>query len=550
MTHDPSMVSIRLFGTFSVTGPNGEDLTPRGTKVQGLIALLATEPSFKRSRLWLQDKLWSSRDTQQASGSLRQALAELRRALAPYDAVLLSDRSTVALDQSRVAVLAAEDTPPEEREFLQGLDLRDPEFEDWLRLMRSYHRERQSVPLRSQEKVTPAPQRPPFAERRVGQVIVIPADGAEGSLKMLEMLFADLVTDTVRELSDFEILRLLPERPASGALLLTIQAFAKVERTCLRVTVESALRYEGFWSDHIMFDALPLPPAGDIDCLALCHRAVMALLSAHLTEQARIGRDPDYSVVTTTALRKVFSIRRQGLLEAGEALSSIGHGRDRGLHYAIQAQLAVISFVERLSDDIRLLHEQSDESVRRALETEPGNSVVLASAANARLFINRSPEAAFALARNAVQANATNPLAWWSLSSALLYSGDSAAAYSAAVTSQHLASRTSLRFWCDFQRSLTAAVTGRYHEAIQYGESAAALAPTFRPPLRYLTALYARVGNPAAAERTVRRLVALEPDFTPKRLIADPSYPASMVRKAQLIDEQYLKWLELEMLTP
>jgi hypothetical protein len=80
--------------------------------------------------------LWSDRGQEQASGSLRQALSELRKALGPLANHLESDRDCVRLvrfetdldrdpEASRLALAGG-------REFLEGIDILDPAFGDWL----------------------------------------------------------------------------------------------------------------------------------------------------------------------------------------------------------------------------------------------------------------------------------------------------------------------------------------------------------------------------------------------------------------------------------
>jgi TolB-like protein len=135
--HSPN-IRLRLAGPLRLVRCDGTEITPRSAKAQALLALLGSAPSARRSRAWLQDKLWSDRGPEQAAASLRQALAELRRALGDCRDCLIADAGWVGLDPDRVEVqidpepadfgLAGE--PPE---FAEGLDVRDPEFEDWIR---------------------------------------------------------------------------------------------------------------------------------------------------------------------------------------------------------------------------------------------------------------------------------------------------------------------------------------------------------------------------------------------------------------------------------
>ena len=59
--HSGDELILDLGGPLRLSDAGGADLTPRARKAQGLLALLGTAPGLKRSRSWLQDKLWSDR---------------------------------------------------------------------------------------------------------------------------------------------------------------------------------------------------------------------------------------------------------------------------------------------------------------------------------------------------------------------------------------------------------------------------------------------------------------------------------------------------------
>lgn len=126
---------IRMIGVFEVRDEAGEDRTPRGAKARALLALLAQTPGHRRPRRWLEQRLWSDRGQEQASGSLRQALTELRKALGPLAGRLTSDRDCVALTGFRTDLGEAGPVRAalaQGREFLEGIDILDPAFTAWL----------------------------------------------------------------------------------------------------------------------------------------------------------------------------------------------------------------------------------------------------------------------------------------------------------------------------------------------------------------------------------------------------------------------------------
>jgi hypothetical protein len=78
-------------------------------------------------------------------------------------------------------------------------------------------------------------------------------------------------------------------------------------------------------------------------------------------------------------------------------------------------------------------------------------------------------------------------------------------------------------------------MAGELSDAIHLAEASHALAPTFAPPLRYLSALYVHAGSHDLSMDMVRKLQAREPDFTYERL-RDKEYPAAGLHRTPIID--------------
>jgi TolB-like protein/Tfp pilus assembly protein PilF len=141
-----------LLGAFALIGPDGKNITPKGQKAQALLALVATSEHGVRSRAWLCDKLWSDREPEQAFANLRQTLRQIRKCLGPHTELIEADKFTVrirldlieldtlALSEGRSSQIAGRALlrEPLDLDFLEGIDIRDPEFEEWLTTERSY----------------------------------------------------------------------------------------------------------------------------------------------------------------------------------------------------------------------------------------------------------------------------------------------------------------------------------------------------------------------------------------------------------------------------
>lgn len=140
---------LGLLGAFRFTSPEGERIEIASRKGMALIATIAMTKDGERTRGWLQEKLWGTREPEQARSSLRRELSNLRRCLNGHaEQLLLFEHDRVRLDLRHIdvdarAVLegnahdpAGESIAP--GEFLEGFDIPGEDgFEEWLREQRS-----------------------------------------------------------------------------------------------------------------------------------------------------------------------------------------------------------------------------------------------------------------------------------------------------------------------------------------------------------------------------------------------------------------------------
>ncbi len=128
---------LEVLGPFRLVAADGKRLDVSSKKGQAMVAMLALAGGGERTRSWLQDKLWGSRQQAQAQASLRNELAALRTALNTEGRTLIhADQLRVWLDLSLLHVDAREmgGRAGLSGELLEGLDIAGEEaFEDWLR---------------------------------------------------------------------------------------------------------------------------------------------------------------------------------------------------------------------------------------------------------------------------------------------------------------------------------------------------------------------------------------------------------------------------------
>ena len=139
---------LKLLGGFDSRLASGPVLDIAARKTRALLAYLALPAGRAHTRDKLVGLLWSDRADEQARSSLRQALTELGKAFGAAEPLpLIKARDTVALDPAIVGVdaldferLATSNLIGELRratalyagDLLDGLDIRDEAFEEWL----------------------------------------------------------------------------------------------------------------------------------------------------------------------------------------------------------------------------------------------------------------------------------------------------------------------------------------------------------------------------------------------------------------------------------
>lgn len=138
---------ISLLGGLQVADGADRPLPVRARKNRALLAVLASAPGKRFPREWLASLLWESHGDAQARASLRQALSALRRDLGAAAAALAADAEAVWLDPGQAEVDLARvralmDSPDPDDPgraaclvagpFLEGLELREQAFHEWL----------------------------------------------------------------------------------------------------------------------------------------------------------------------------------------------------------------------------------------------------------------------------------------------------------------------------------------------------------------------------------------------------------------------------------
>ncbi|CUH78598.1 hypothetical protein [Tropicibacter naphthalenivorans] len=526
MVNENGLLEIHVLGALNIEA-QGRCLTPKGAKNQALLVLLALSSDMTRPRRWIEDKLWSTFGPEQASANLRQALSKIRASLGTYADILVADRASVSLDASRVWVdLHDGEMPLDERsELLQGLDVRDPEFEDWLRAERA---ELQSKIAR-------------FAPQDA-RGILIHCRAITDSDTGHERLAADVMANRIGE-GVSEQVRAWRQSQDDDA----------PDLTATDIQVDCQLIAEG--NGHAVFvKALHKPSArilyskltkvGDLSGVLDCDET-MGRTIFEATDQI-MGKLPQVldnarpearaTALSRLGMYRMFSFEQDSLREA-YGLMKQAHERDNnGVYLAWTSLIRSIQIMERAETNVEALLDEATELQHLAMEQSEGNPLVNAIVAKMRGSIFRDPAGCLELAELAVEANPASAYAWVSLAEANMIAGRPEDALAMSARARSIARTSPFKHWWDTGHCVIAIACNRPAEAIEAGEAAARAAPLSRPAHRHLLALYALEGQLDKAQKVADKMAKIEPGFSLDRLVNDDNYPVRTLRKKGLLE--------------
>ena len=525
-----SRMFIRLVGVFEVRDDQGRDCTPRGSKARAILAMLCQTPDHMRARRWLEGRLWSDRGLELASGSLRQALMEIRKAFGEAASLLVSDRDMVQLndvvtdlEQDREACREAIQSG---REFMEGSDIVDSAFTEWLR------EERARVDMQL-GMLRPAPsQLPmPFVIRLGGM-----PSGHGGTVSKA---LGDAVGRLVAEFAHINIFgaggSAVPHDLARGGLTLNVEGTASNDHVHLLVSLIATESRLTIWSQRA---AVPLAEAdifGKGELPSMVFQAADAALAHFPRATDRETGPRRANALIAGALTEMFSYDTERLREADRMLIEAQEFAEPGRIYAWRCLVRQIMFVERTEEDHARLVDEADEFSRKALEMSKANPLVLALVSQARVMVDENPEVGM-VARDAVALSPCNAFAHWARAGALIRIGDNEGALVAARQGTQIAARTAHVHWWEALSGLAALRGGDNVAAIAHYEAAHSRAPSFRAAMRHLLFLYLAVGEREKASRVYRALLRVEKDFSLDRIVNEPDYPAVTLRRSGLLD--------------
>lgn len=491
----------------------GVDVTPRGKKASAVLALLAECDTMKRARLWIEQILWSDRGADQARGSLRQTLFELRQQLGPFSHILQSDRRSIWLDEARILIV-----PPEtDRGFLEGLDVQDPKFRDWLNRKRLAHNGND------------------HATGEAGNVVRIQC-GLPWTAKETDSVGARILNDQVGGIISGFIAQSTRGVLDSDADLIVRASLEEMsEGTVVAVQVVDARRDVLIHSDHSVAKNITTLLGDSAEMSRFCWKVAdgaLDRLAASLRKSDPVAMRAAWS---QDAISAVLTFDHVVMPRSLDILNEATGVIQDGLFYVLQAWAMMSLIMEDRLEETRDTLSAVRAALERARVLAPGDPMVTGIAANVCAVLFEDYSEAFKLSASALKGQPNNIFATQAMSLCQFHMGSQDAAYLLSRRNRDIAEPTKYGAMCNLHHALLCLRTRRPDEAIESSRSASEAAPAYRAPSRQLVALYAAGGQLDAASDQAVKLSKIEPGFTVDRLIHDERYPANTLRESGIL---------------
>lgn len=509
-------------GPFRVSDEAGTNRTPKGMRERALLAILLLSPGQRRSRAWLQDKLWSDRSPERASVSFRQALSHIRKALGPLARRLHADRSAVWIEPKVVV-----DPSPQGNdvvELLDDIDVPDAEFERWLRDLRQQHG--------IHSHASPAPRRP-VALNRPLVIIREQAASSEPTERFTAQWLAQRIAGELTLVGEIDIRMAsdtrLVQMDELGDVEIVIEALSADQQTYMLLRTLGRPHDRCVWTGRLHLPSVTSAMWASQEATQIINRAVGSVSDLLALS---CGAGPFAAV--QRAVRRIHDFDRFGLEAADRLLIGAQDGDLSGLAMAWRGFVRLTLALEFRSVTTGLRDEAvsfCDAAMARAVN----HPVVLALSAQVKMKLCGDYDHGLYLARRATEAGDQNPYALNALSHAMAFRGERERGYAIADTARRAADGLSNSFSWDMQCCFSALGLGMIDTALEQALSSHRKMPVYRPALRYLVALYLLSGRCAEAEHFAERLRLLEPDFA-LRLLVEPDYPVETLRSLGLVE--------------
>lgn len=533
-----AMLRLHVLGPFRLCDAANRPIQLRSRKAQALLALLALSPRGERTRVWLRDKLWSTSDERRSSTNLRQILFELRRDIGPMaDRAIEFGPQTISLRVGRVWVdRQAVETDAslfhglglnETTELLEGLDVGDPEFEDWLSVERGIWADRAET-LDATDIPAPASNRAivgPMAERSASQRVSLALlksvlHGADSLGLHLADRLVEGIANSIRELQPVRILDLRDQNGSVEDLVASANTEFYCRLRLLRIGDSVTLTFFVHRVSRMALEWSQSIQCRIDDLIAYDGRVIQGFVAQNVDRLVRtllesIPEEQDGGDVLRSgyaAMNLIFRMNDDALTQAMSLLDRPDMGRSP-LHAALRSYIA--SF--HVGDNIGPYTDEARELLRAEIADRmsptPFNSIALASLGHVLGYVFHEYEASGAVLEQAIRLNPAQAFAWDHYALNKIYTGDFKAAQDAAERAAFLGAYSPISFSYETTLAMASTLSGDYDRAVIAARRALQIQPRSNAALRYLMIAHSARGERTQAEGIRDRLLQLDPEF-------------------------------------
>lgn len=542
-------VTIRLFGSMRVIGPQREDLTPSGQKIRALLSLVAVANGEICTREWLQKKLWSDRGTKQAQDSLRHAIKKLKNGLGVYKNILIVTRYGLSIDMTQTTIDLHDTTlcrSHEGGQFLYRMKVRDREFNRWLTAMRAEVGDRYLV--------VDAPLVQKNSSINIGFLPLVTGGGELDAqivgntlMSRLAMSLSNLGFINIYDYSGVTNANSTNDNAVEQDSMLLVRCNSLNGSIILSLSMTCASSKKILWS--IVYTISAREEVSE----------VIPKLTIQFTDQIAgvlsnpgVFGDPERHIaakLVVGAIDKIFSTSSTGLDEAEKALSKAIEIEGKGVYYAWYAYLMAFRF-----EDLKGQYENEYKAktcylMEKAIAKDGNNPLTLSLVAHVYSFVFRDFYKAETLLERALLIDPDLILALDSYALLNFYKGNLKKAREVALQVFQRSLFNPYRFCFATSLCMIDTVMGNYSAAVKHGEKAISIhrpnqKNVFAPTLRYLSAAHANIGNRERAAEVFQIIKTQDPIFEVSALLQD-DFPVPS-RAAASILSRALSQVELD----
>ncbi len=517
---------LRLYGVFQLLNANGEEII-LGKKCQGLLAILVFANGRQKARATLQDLLWSDRGEYHGRDSLKKAISSIKRAIGDSDGTIIQSKGgpvKLNLDAFEIDVLAKPTKLADQNnsEFLEGIQIKDDQFEAWLRQTRSMlldqthlkkhfslheggFQKRISIGIYNYQDVTDNKSTSIVSELLLSRVIL-----ALSQLEMFDVFDFREVSDIARKSTDLSLVLRAADIAKSSMLSFSMR----------RISDDSIVWGQNYSFQH---DKLSDSVLRNAVVQAVDQIATIALKSDIFGKQeshfaAKYAMD---------GINQMFQLTNENLENSSISFKRAIEIEPRSSFYAWFAYLSAFRLENSKESQLIELREKADSISQSALELDHYNPITRSLLSHVYNFVFNDFSRGESLLSPLAASPPDNPMYFHSLALLNFYTGRYSQAKSFATQARKIGKFHPFAYAFSTSLCMIELMQGSYSSSILYGEEAcSARGPKleqYGPTQRYLTAAYSLAGD---NDNASRYLESMEENCIEKLVkgIADESF--------------------------